>query len=77
MLKEASPCSDCQKHYRFFAMDYDHVRGEKIANIEQIIRRGITHFPALKAEIDKCDLVCATCHRIRTHTRRKKNSPPN
>jgi len=47
MLKEASPCSDCQKHYRFFAMDYDHVRGEKIANIEQIIRRSITHFPAL------------------------------
>jgi hypothetical protein len=28
-------------------------------------------FDALVAEIEKCDLVCANCHRIRTFTRQQ------
>jgi len=63
---KANPCMDCQGVFPPEAMDFDHVRGEKIAGITQMWswdRKRVV------AEIAKCELVCANCHRERTVTR--------
>ena len=66
-IKEAHPCADCGNFFPYFVMDFDHVRGSK----EQAISRMIgCNIDRIMDEIDKCDLVCANCHRFRTHNRR-------
>ena len=60
------PCVDCGGVFPPEAMDFDHVRGEKVSGIgfmwswkrEKVL-----------AEMGKCDLVCANCHRERTISR--------
>lgn len=64
---KAAPCSDCGNTFPPAAMDFDHVRGVKLANISEMLR---SPRAALDAEIAKCELVCATCHRLRGDTRR-------
>ncbi len=63
---KAGPCTDCGNSYPVVCMDFDHVRGEKLFNIGQA-----QHAPVdrLEAELAKCELVCANCHRIRTQSR--------
>lgn len=63
---KAKPCADCGGHFPPCAMDFDHVRGEKSFGIGACSRR---NFDAVLAEIAKCDVVCANCHRIRTWNR--------
>ena len=63
-----NPCMDCHQKYPPCVMDYDH-REDKIANIAILVAKGST-LVKLKLEIEKCDLVCANCHRIRTHITR-------
>src|SRR5690349_12006022 len=58
------PCMDCGKFYPPYVMDFDHVRGEKKFDLSRLSGKAVT----LK-EITKCELVCANCHRIRTHLR--------
>lgn len=64
------PCADCGGEYPSFVMDFDHVRGEKVASIAVLTyklaatRAGLAR---LVAEMAKCDVVCANCHRVRTH----------
>jgi hypothetical protein len=51
-------------------MDFDHREGEvKVGNVAHAVARGWS-LERTKAEIAKCDLVCAVCHRLRTHARR-------
>lgn len=66
-VKESSPCVDCGKKYRYWVMDFDHVRGEKYLSVNKLRNRNME---SLKSEIEKCDLVCANCHRVRTANRR-------
>lgn len=66
-LKEASPCTDCKVFYPYYVMDYDHVRGKKTAGLAVIVKG--SSLDTVKAEIEKCELVCANCHRIRTWMR--------
>jgi hypothetical protein len=61
------PCTDCGNTFPSDAMDFDHVRGVKIANISDLISGPPE---ALIAELSKVELVCATCHRIREMNRR-------
>jgi hypothetical protein len=63
-----NPCTDCEKTYAHPAMDWDHCRGEKVMDIALMVRRGLSR-ERLDAELAKCDLVCANCHRIRTWLR--------
>lgn len=60
------PCHDCGKTYPPVIMEFDHVpeRGPKLGNIT-----GIRSKEKALIEIAKCDVVCPTCHRIRTVTR--------
>lgn len=65
------PCMDCGVKYPPYVMDFDHVRGKKEFNIAAK-KHGRT-LEKLLDEIDKCDIVCSNCHRIRTHERRKSS----
>ena len=61
-------CKDCDIHDERI-LEFDHVpeRGVKSFKIMSRVACSLTF---LKEEIDKCDLVCANCHKIRTWTRR-------
>jgi len=65
---KTSPCHDCGRSFHFSAMDFDHIIGEKTATISDLVRREYSLVHVL-AEIEKCELVCANCHRVRTHLR--------
>lgn len=62
------PCFDCKVRYPHYVMDFDHVRGKKRCNVAAVGRLG--RLVAL-AEVAKCEVVCANCHRIRTHRRKQ------
>lgn len=60
------PCSDYGVRYPPYVMDFDHREPDrKVANIARLTTSGLV--VAVLAEIEKCDLVCANCHRERTH----------
>jgi hypothetical protein len=67
------PCADCGMKYPHYVMDFDHRPGtHKIANVADLVK-SVCVKRAL-VEVEKCDIICANCHRIRTHDRKKKNS---
>ncbi len=59
------PCADCGGSFPTECMDFDHVRGKKLYNISQMYAL-YKPWAVLKKEIDKCDIVCSNCHRIRS-----------
>lgn len=62
------PCLDCKIKYPPYVMDFDHrVRRTKVAGISQMINLHGYSKEKILMEIEKCDLVCANCHRIRTY----------
>jgi hypothetical protein len=68
--KLSKGCADCGYNTHHVALDFDHRPGtEKVRDIKSGAHLG---WKALLAEIDKCDVVCANCHRIRTANRRRK-----
>jgi hypothetical protein len=66
-LKTGKPCEDCKELFPHYLMDFDHVRGTKLGNIEVIARLGDVE--KLLTEVKKCDLICSNCHRHRTWMR--------
>jgi hypothetical protein len=76
-IREAKevPCADCGHRYPYCVMDFDHRPGEKKRfNLANAAGSPRLSWEAIAAEIAKCDVVCANCHRIRTHERRKNRS---
>lgn len=67
-LKESLPCVDCGNFYPYYVMQFDHVGGDKVANVSQLLHRGHGR-KSVMAEIAKCELVCANCHAKRTWQR--------
>jgi hypothetical protein len=65
---KSKPCADCHKPYPYYVMDFDHVGEGKVADINALMRNGAS-LGCIMAEIAKCDVVCANCHRERTHAR--------
>ena len=61
-LARLAPCTDCGLEDPR-VMDFDHVRGEKLFPLAHAVRRGSIR--QTQAELAKCDVVCANCHRIR------------
>ena len=64
------PCMDCGVTYwgKPYVYDFDHREGgKKELMISKVGQHG---WEALKREVAKCDIVCANCHRIRTHQRK-------
>ena len=72
-LKTKTPCVDCGINYPYYVMDFDHVRGQKHANVMELV--STLSKKKIDEEIAKCEIVCSNCHRIRTHIRKmaKKN----
>lgn len=68
------PCADCSLSFEPLLMDFDHVRGDKVACISSMAS-GRYSLKAIVREIEKCDLVCAHCHRKRTARRGQHKSP--
>lgn len=68
-IKESAPCTDCKIRYPYFVMDFDHV-GNKNMDINRLVNYGSSK--KLREELKMCELVCANCHRIRTHKRINK-----
>jgi hypothetical protein len=65
---KARPCVDCGIQYAPWKMDFDHVSGKKVERVSQLAhQKGSIRL--IRAEIAKCELVCAHCHRDRTHFR--------
>lgn len=63
------PCTDCSKIFILWVMELDHRDDEeKIKTISQMVGEGYS-LKNIKKEIDKCDVVCSNCHRIRTYNR--------
>ncbi len=70
--KMASGCLDCGYRQHPEALDFDH-KGDKIDNVSNMFRLGVS-WSRLLAEMSKCDIVCANCHRVRTANRRTGKS---
>lgn len=70
--KKDKPCVDCNEIHPPWAMDFDHIDpSEKEFNISNAARSELSWETILK-EIEKCDLVCALCHRYRTHGQKRE-----
>jgi hypothetical protein len=66
-IKAATRCADCGRKYHYCVMDFDHREGEtKLFNLSTARQQGRKK---IEEEIAKCDVVCANCHRLRTHRR--------
>jgi hypothetical protein len=64
------PCADCGKIYPPWVMDFDHREADlKIGTVSYLTFRKLLKFDKILEEIEKCDLVCANCHRERTYQR--------
>lgn len=60
------PCVDCGEDEPLY-LEFDHLR-DKMATICQLVQRPAS-LSLIKTEIDKCEVVCVKCHRLRTASR--------
>jgi hypothetical protein len=66
------PCADCGGRWHPLVMEFDHLPGtEKRMNLGDCRARKWGR-EALLEEIAKCEVLCPTCHRIRTLRRAGK-----
>jgi hypothetical protein len=70
---KSRPCVDCGVRYPPYVMDFDHVRGEKSLNLSRL-RNSRLAWSRLLAELEKCEVVYAKCHRMRTRVRSEGRS---
>jgi hypothetical protein len=66
-LRAENPCTDCRQRYPYYVMEFDHAHGPKKMKVSAMTS---LHMGAIIRELSKCDIVCANCHRARTHFRR-------
>ena len=61
------PCADCGRSFPSYCMDLDHRDpNTKTKSSGDLVRTTATA-ESLVRELGLCDVVCAVCHRIRTH----------
>jgi hypothetical protein len=65
-LKEGKPCADCGRIYPPYVMEWDHLPGSEKSLVLADTRRAAHSKSRILAELSKCELVCANCHRERT-----------
>ncbi len=57
-------CKDCGYKHHHAALDFDHIGTDKSINV-----CNAKSIKQAKNEIEKCEVVCSNCHRIRTYNR--------
>lgn len=64
-------CADCGYNAHHAGLEFDHRDGVDNQNnrVARLMGKSINR---IKEEIAKCDVVCGTCHRIRTFERLQK-----
>ncbi len=62
------PCVDCGNN-NVLTLSFDHVRGTKKRAVVEMVNSGYS-IETIKAEIEKCDVVCFNCHMRREHNKR-------
>jgi hypothetical protein len=68
-LKTGRPCADCGGSFHYSAMEWDHLPGmQKVAEVSTLVAKTRSKRGVLE-EIEKCELVCANCHAVRTFNR--------
>ena len=69
-MKASMSCADCGGSFHPAAMEWDHLPGEeKLDDISTLARTGKTR--QFHRELEKCELVCANCHAVRSFERRR------
>jgi hypothetical protein len=68
--KASNPCADCGANHPWYIMEFDHLESRARTGKKTIaqLMPGAT-LERIQCEISQCDLVCANCHKIRTHQR--------
>lgn len=61
-----NPCVDCGEGDPV-VLEFDHLRDKRFSIGQELVRRS---WRSILAEIEKCEVVCANCHRRRTARRR-------
>ena len=61
----AHPCVDCGEDDPMI-LDCDHVRGDKVGHVTSMLCRDLAPWSTILAEIGKCEIRCANCHRKKT-----------
>lgn len=64
-LKER-PCADCNEEYPYYVMQFDHISDKSFGISAAMKNKSLQR---LLDEIEKCEVVCANCHAIRTWQR--------
>lgn len=68
-VKQGQVCIDCREDYPYWILEFDHINDDKLFTIGQF--QAVTaSLDKIKEEIAKCEIVCANCHKNRTHGRR-------
>ena len=62
--KLSKGCKDCGYKKHHTALEFDHIKGKKQLNV--CLAKSINQ--AVK-EIEKCEVVCSNCHRVRSYNR--------
>lgn len=66
-IKTERGCVVCGYNAHPAALDFNHARGTKLFNVSQDPKRSMY---SIMQEIEKCDVLCANCHRIHTYENR-------
>lgn len=64
-------CVDCGYRKHHYALDFDHLPGMGKVNDVASMVAGTYTLDDIKAEIEKCEVVCSNCHRVRSFDRKQ------
>ncbi len=65
-------CADCGGSFPYYVMTFDHIpeRGPKLLTFGHV-QQGRFSWAKLRAEVLKCEVVCANCQAVRTFGRQE------
>ena len=72
---KSNPCVDCGGRFPVACMHFDH-RDYRTKRKIVAVWASAGLIPQMLGEIERCDLVCANCHAIRTDRRRHDGTQP-
>lgn len=69
-IKLAAGCIDCRYADHPAALDFDHIGDDKVADVGRMVHDRVA-WDLVLAEIAKCVVRCANCHRVKTAENRE------